>query len=87
MFLLNILLGDCDSIVDRFEVGVKLKLKEFVQFICGILYFLSGNQKIKVKFIRGLLLDLEICFDIIKLLFFYSCYIDFERAMNLVVNC
>lgn len=30
MFLLNILLGDRDSIVDRFEVGVKLKLKEFV---------------------------------------------------------
>lgn len=30
MFLLNVLLGDRDSIVDRFEVGVKLKLKEFV---------------------------------------------------------
>ena len=84
MLLLNISPGDCNSTLDRSEVGAKPKLKELVQFICGTPNLPSGNQKIKVKFTRGSLPDPETCFDIIKL---PLCYIDFERAMNLAVNC
>lgn len=87
MFLLNISPGDRDSTVDRSEVGAKPKLKELVQFICGTPHLPSGNQKIKVKFTRGSLPDPETCFDIIKLPLSHSCYTDFERAMNLAVNC
>ena len=87
MFLLNISPGDSNSTLDRSEVGEKPKLKELVQFICGTPHLPSGNQKIKVKFARGSLPDPETSFDIIKLPLSHSCYIDFERAMNLAVNC
>ena len=87
MLLLNISPGDCNSSRDISEVRAKPKLKELVQFICGTPHLPSGHQKIKVMFTRGSLPDPETCFDTIKLPLSHSCYIDFERAMNLAVNC
>ncbi|XP_044167225.1 E3 ubiquitin-protein ligase UPL2-like isoform X1 [Acropora millepora] len=81
--------GDDNTEVDGSvsEIGLKPKLEELIQFICGHPYLPGCGDSIKVRFTRGSLPDPESCFNTLKLPLTHSSYDAFQRAMNIAINC
>ena len=69
------------------EIGLRPKLEELVQFICGHPYFPDCGDSIKVRFTRVSLPDPESSFNTLKLPSTHTSCDAFQRAMNIAINC